>query len=763
MSSSGSSINSQQNFTTPNPNKNCIYEFADFRLDAAHLMLYKNGTTVSLKPKVVETLVALVERRGEVISKDELMHRLWPDSVVEEANLSQNIYLLRKTLGSCSDGQPVIETFWRRGYRFNGDVRQSSDVELLFATHTKTLVVTEEEPFENGSEPTPVSQDLKQSGKPLTGNLTLLQHLKGLRSKFFIGALASGLLLIFGVALFFQVGLKSSPPKKANSALSFSVIKMTRLTPDLNILSTAISPDGNHLTYDLVENEKHSLWIKDLTSGGTSQIGPPMLNPYNDLIFAPDGEYIYYNTPQKNRPNKTIFRVSRVGGQPQEIAYDVISPLTISPDQRRIAFIRGPLKKFSLILANADGSGDERVLISRSIPAGFETWGSTLSWSPDGMRIAVCGGSFVDGKYRHELIEISVADGTERVIPTPNWNYLDDVAWLSDQSGLVVRARETQTSPWQIWHVSYPDAKTTRITNDLNNYDDPSLSSNSHFLALKMARGNLNLWSARFEDPRRAKQITSSSTASDGNYGIAFTRDGKIVYTSPRDGNVDVWSSNLDGSEQHQLTKNAGEFNGGPRVTPANQFIVFVSSRSGTLQIWRMDIDGGNPVQLTHSQNAHDPFLSPDGQWVYYTSVDGGKQRIAKISIGGGEAVTVKESSAPIFAGPISPGGDLMAFGFYDEASKQPWKYGLMSLANSEIIGMLDGIQVVEGWTEDSKALLVLQLRSRSNVWQQPIDGSEPHQLTKFDLGIVRSFAVSPDFKRIVISRGNPSVGSDFD
>ena len=142
MSSGESSINSQQNLTAANPTNSCSYEFEDFRLDAGHLMLYKNGTTVSLKPKVVETLVALIERCGEVIGKDELMKRLWPDSFVEEANLSQNIYLLRKTLGNRAGGKPLIETFWRRGYRFNGNVRQSSDVELLIATHTKTLVVT---------------------------------------------------------------------------------------------------------------------------------------------------------------------------------------------------------------------------------------------------------------------------------------------------------------------------------------------------------------------------------------------------------------------------------------------------------------------------------------------------------------------------------------------------------------------------------------------------------------------------------------------
>ena len=102
-----------------------IYEFEDFRLDAAHLLLYRKGREITLAPKVVETLLALVERHGEVLSKDELMRVVWADSIVEEGNLSQNLYLLRKVLNRTATDvgdKPLIETLYRRGYRFNGDV-----------------------------------------------------------------------------------------------------------------------------------------------------------------------------------------------------------------------------------------------------------------------------------------------------------------------------------------------------------------------------------------------------------------------------------------------------------------------------------------------------------------------------------------------------------------------------------------------------------------------------------------------------------------
>ena len=107
--------------TEPIPQK--VYEFAQFRLDTAHLMLYRDGEPVSLPPKAVETLQALVERNGQIVHKEELMRIIWNDAVVEESNLSLYLHLLRKTLGERADQEPFIETLRRRGYRFSASVK----------------------------------------------------------------------------------------------------------------------------------------------------------------------------------------------------------------------------------------------------------------------------------------------------------------------------------------------------------------------------------------------------------------------------------------------------------------------------------------------------------------------------------------------------------------------------------------------------------------------------------------------------------------
>ncbi|HEX8723639.1 MAG TPA: tetratricopeptide repeat protein [Pyrinomonadaceae bacterium] len=103
-----------------------FYEFGGFTLDAANRLLLRDGKVVPLKPKVVETLLVLVEGRARVLGKEELMSRLWPDTAVEESNLTQNIYTLRKALGDTRDAPAFIETHARRGYRFIAEVMETA-------------------------------------------------------------------------------------------------------------------------------------------------------------------------------------------------------------------------------------------------------------------------------------------------------------------------------------------------------------------------------------------------------------------------------------------------------------------------------------------------------------------------------------------------------------------------------------------------------------------------------------------------------------
>jgi DNA-binding winged helix-turn-helix (wHTH) protein/TolB-like protein len=125
-----------------------FYEFGPFRLEPSERLLLRAGEPVSLPPKVFDTLFLLVRNGGHVLTKDELMKTLWPDTFVEENNLTQHISLLRRALGEGSNGQRYIETVPRLGYRFVVPVREVSgnaDAELLLQRHTWTHISLHEE------------------------------------------------------------------------------------------------------------------------------------------------------------------------------------------------------------------------------------------------------------------------------------------------------------------------------------------------------------------------------------------------------------------------------------------------------------------------------------------------------------------------------------------------------------------------------------------------------------------------------------------
>ena len=114
-----------------------LYEFDKFRCDPREHLLLCHGKAVSLSPKSFEILVALIRSNGRLLMKDELMHQVWPDSFVEEANLTVNISALRKALGETSAGQQYIETVPKLGYRFvvpiaehRGESRPSPAVQI---------------------------------------------------------------------------------------------------------------------------------------------------------------------------------------------------------------------------------------------------------------------------------------------------------------------------------------------------------------------------------------------------------------------------------------------------------------------------------------------------------------------------------------------------------------------------------------------------------------------------------------------------------
>src|SRR5919197_2699255 len=124
-----------------------VYEFDAFRVDAHKRVLLRNGETIPLSSKVFDTLLILIQHKGQLLEKQELMKLLWPDTFVEEGNISVNISMLRKALEENPNERRYIVTVPGRGYKFIADVEtvQPQEAALILTEEKTTSIVIQEE------------------------------------------------------------------------------------------------------------------------------------------------------------------------------------------------------------------------------------------------------------------------------------------------------------------------------------------------------------------------------------------------------------------------------------------------------------------------------------------------------------------------------------------------------------------------------------------------------------------------------------------
>jgi len=341
---------------------------------------------------------------------------------------------------------------------------------------------------------------------------------------------------------------------------------------------------------------------------------------------------------------------------------------------------------------------------------------------------------------------VGVEQGAQKPLTSQQWFAVEDVAWLKDGNGLVVTAKELESSPTQIWYLTYPAGEVRRITNDLNNYHSISLTNDSAALATVQSDVVSHIWIAPNSQASRAGQISSSKF--DGREGISWTPDNKIVYSSGAGGNSEIWIMDADGSNQKQLTVNAGT-NHQPSVSADGRYIIFISNRAGNANIWRMDIDGSNPKQLTSGSGENLPQCTPTGDWVVYNSFPG-KVVLWKVQINGGNPVQLTDK--PSFEPMVSPDGKLIACTYMDE--HLGWRTAIIPFAGGQPAKLFDIDIKFSSWTPDGRALAYLDPPGFLNIRSQPIDGKPSRQLTDFKSDRIFSFAWSRDGKQLALARG---------
>lgn len=548
---------------------------------------------------------------------------------------------------------------------------------------------------------------------------------------------------------------------KAEPVARFWDVKLSRLTNSGNAIDATISPDGKYIVYVLSDRSSQSLYIRQVSTANDKLIVPPARVGYFGVTFSPDGNEIYY-VLKVDLDAGTLYRIPTLGGTPVKVLERIDSPISFSPDHKQFVFVRGNYSnpgESALVIANVDGSGERNLVVKKTPEQFAPIFFTGPSWSSDGKLVAA---SVVTIGGRSKVVTFSVEDGSEKELTKESWLYSARVQWLPDMSGVLAVAGDNPTAS-MIWHISFPDGRVRRVTNDLNSYRAMGLTQDGKQLTTIQVQGLVNLYVVPDADATKEVRLPTGNVSnffSLTGSNLSWVPDGRIVYISNESGSPDIWITDPDGKNRQQLTANKGT-NVSPVVTADGRYIVFVNWQEGRKNIWRMNLDGSYPVQLTTGLSEGFPALSPDSRWVIYSSLDGAKPTLWRVSIDGGQSVQVTDHVATTSA--VSPDGKSIAFTYPESTDPRaaPNRVAIIPFAGGapqKILTLPLGgtvLTAIHWWSNDSKSIFYTATTNNvTNIWSAPLDGGPPKQVTQFKDMLITGFAWSHDGKTLACTRG---------
>ncbi len=708
-------------------NGHAIVRFSTFEVDLASRELYKRGAPVRLQEKPFQILALLLENPGEIIPREELHKRLWPDGtfVDFDQNLNTAVKKLREALGDSAETPTFIETLPRRGYRFiapisvNGAGTASAGSSVSQPDNHQSRAEFEivvPEPHAARPSAVAVSRTWATSGGILWGTLLLL-----------VAVIAAGTL-----------GMRWG--KSQRLSLEVRNTRVTRLTHNGNVRQMAISPDGRYLAYALRDGLGQSLRIREVGSNTDVELIAPDTVNFPGMEFSPDGAFVYFVRSEKTNPDFSyLYRMRASGGPVEQLIRDVDPPVSFSPDSKRFIFTRGYPNTTELRIANADGTND-RLLLSM---ASHEVFEGGATWSPNNDVVAVP--QHVIGEQSHFLLYVvTLGDGRAKVLYSSP-GAIGRPLWIRSGKELLVTLEDTSSGRGQLWTISYPDGKASRVTNDLSDYSSSiDLTRDEKTLATMVTSTVSNLWIAQAGDLLHPLQATSGEPSL---FQIRELSDGRLLALG--DG---VWTMNEDAS--HRLP--FAQVQDAHWIEPCGRSVVIAENKNGTTNLTRFGLDGSDAAALA-SGDVLFPACSPDGKFVYYMNFHH-PEKIWRKPIDRAPPSAIADILGNTLRGAltISPDGKLLAYP-YQQYSPPFVAVAVIPASGGDPIktfkvpGTLGRLR----WSPDGSALqYLLALGGATNLWEQPLKGGSAQQLTSFKAGQIYDFSWSRDRKRLLLTRG---------
>ncbi|MGA7884742.1 MAG: winged helix-turn-helix domain-containing protein [Acidobacteriaceae bacterium] len=654
-----------------------VYRFDEFELNPAQRSVTRNGISLWISPRTFEVLLCFVANPGRVVTKDELLKAVWPESFVEEGNLTQHVFALRKAL---ADRAGCIVTIPGRGYQFTAQVQ------------TVIQPGASSPPIARSAES--LAQDagisahvLIEESSPAKGDSSTTHRLL-----WFVGGviLSAALLLVLWIAI------------RMNRPSTLRIVKYQQITRDGRAKSIA-GTDGSRVYF--TEELPHTIAEVAVSGGAIEPVPVPLNEPWGGDI-SPDGStMLVISQSQGMGPADSLWSFRLIGRSLRRLAATAIDAAW-SPDGSRVAY---GTSTGDIFVIRSDGT-DRHKLAS---PGGFIR---SLSWSPAGSTIRFS----KDGA----LWEISSDGSTLRQL-LPGWSSSSPQVgqWAQDGRYYFVADGQIWALPQRPRFGRLPVATPVQLTSGpiAWNRPVPARDGRTIFALGRAKRGEL----VRFD--LRSKQFYPFLGGISAEF-VAFTGDGRTVaYVTYPEGIL--WRANADGSNALQLTS-PPVYPKSLRWSPDRTKILFVDrTPKGTNGIYTIAADGGTPHQLlpNDSDSETDPGWSPDGKKIVYSTCPtlGASSNcgLRILDLASGNSVSIPGSKG-LLVPHWSPDGEFISAMTLDAMGMK-----VLSVNSGTWSNLDTGSVAFPEWSHDSRSIYYLRWNGDAALARMRLGDAKPEIL----------------------------------